>query len=120
MFPQDTESAMSDLPEADLAEPLVRERSNSHLWNSRIGAEFIWPRRAPSPLVGLCCGDFAAVVGSQKPLVRQIQHAAVLESVFPQGRKTAVLHLPGADPTGPMFGKSSMWCALHGLANSLP
>ncbi|WP_146323913.1 hypothetical protein [Corynebacterium canis] len=64
-------------------------------------------------LLGQCVEDalgFLVVVmllrsPAHETMVRQIRHAGTLEPVFPQERKTPLLHLPQADLTGPDASK---------------
>ena len=51
---------------------------------------------------------------------RQIGHAGVLGTVFPQDAEFAMSDLPEADVAGPMVRKGSVFHVLRSLAGSLP
>ncbi|GAA4800217.1 hypothetical protein CCANI_06040 [Corynebacterium canis] len=55
MFPQEREMAVLDLPEADVAVPMVREHLTFRVWNGRVG-------------IGLCLASCGSTV-AQTPSV---------------------------------------------------
>nr|WP_246118177.1 sigma 54 modulation/S30EA ribosomal C-terminal domain-containing protein [Corynebacterium canis] len=99
MFPQERKTAVLDVPEADLAGPMIRKISNCARGSGCEKPGFAPAARlSPGGRVSswlFCCGRWLA-----KPLLRQIRHAGVLGTVFPQERKTAVLDVPEADLLG--------------------